>query len=330
MNGFLQRWRRSFADWNGHPLPRPDSPLAWGIAAVLVLLGFIAKPLLDAAVGEPLPPFITFYASVTISALLGGPRIGLAVTGVTVVLTWYFFMAPYSSFALSSARTVTTLVIYSALSSFLAYIVGKSRLVQDSLAESESRRDRAARESVHRIKNLIAVIQAIASKLAREVQSVPEYRNVLSARLVALGSAQDVLVQSGWSDVELSQLVKSALAPFLPNPGLSVHYGPDVSVPARHVGGLSMALYELCTNSMKYGALAEGIGPVVLSWYLDDASVVLEWTEISPLPPARDEGLGTQLIRHALGADTTGSVEHVVDGTRIAVQFRWLEPRPER
>lgn len=299
--------------------------MAWLIAAALVLAGFLIKPLLDAAVGAPLPPFITFYASVTISALLGGPRIGLAVTGVTLVLTWCFFM-PSGQF---SPRTLTTLAIYAALSSFLAIIVGKARLAQDSLVESELRRDRAARESVHRIKNLIAVIQAIASKLAREVDTVPVYRNVLSARLVALGLAQDVLVQSSWSDVALADLVKSTLAPFLPNPGLMVQYGPEVNVPARHVGGLSMALYELCTNSMKYGALAEGQGPVSLSWREDADAVVLEWNETAPEPPARDEGLGTQLIRYALGNDRACAVRYVVEGRTITASFRWPEPQSD-
>jgi two-component sensor histidine kinase len=319
----VRHWLRTLTDWSNSPWPRPDSAAAWAVAAALVLAGFIAKPLLDAVVGEPLPPFITFYASVTIAALLGGPRIGLAVTGVTVALTWYFFMPPFQSFALNSPRTVTSLLIYLVLSSFLAWIVGKSRLVQESLAESEIRRDRAARESVHRIKNLIAVVQAIAAKLAREVDTVPEFRNILSARLVALGSAQDMLVQSGWSDVELTELVKSALAPFLPNPGLDLRHGPNAKVPARHVGGLSMALYELCTNSVKYGALAEGQGPVVLSWRTENGSVVLEWIETAPAAPARDEGLGTQLIRYALGNDSACTVRYAVDGTSITALFRW-------
>jgi two-component sensor histidine kinase len=323
MSNALGRWLKSVVNWNGRPWPRADSALAWAIAAALVLAGFIAKPLLDRAVGEPLPPFITFYASVTISALIGGPRIGLAVTGVTVMLTWMFFMSAQGMF---SPRTLVSLVIYLVLSSFLSWIVGKARLVQDSLAESEIQRDRAARESVHRIKNLIAVVQAISSKLAREVNSVAEYRSVLSARLVALGSAQDVLVQSAWSDAELSEIVKSALAPFLPNPGLTVRYGPASKVPARHISGLSMALYELCTNSMKYGALAEGVGPVTLSWYIDDEAVVLEWIEIAPAPPVRDEGLGTQLIRHALGADPAASVRYAVEGPEITAQFRWMLP----
>lgn len=323
MIGTMLRWLGSFAA--GRSWPRPDSTVAWVVSAGLVLAGFVAKPLLDMAVGERLPPFITFYASVTISALLGGPRIGLVVTGVTVLLTWYFFMPPYGSFAVTPPK-VASILIYLVLSGFIAWIVGKSRLARDSLVDSEIRRDRVVRESVHRIKNLIAVVQAIASKLAREVDTVAQYKDMLSARLVALGSAQDILVQTGWSDVGLADLVTTALAPFLPNPGLEVRFGPDVKVPARHVGGLSMALYELCTNSMKYGALAEGAGPVVLVWHQDADAVMLEWSEISPGPTAHDEGLGTQLIRYALGNDRVCRVHYTIEGQKITAMFRWPNP----
>jgi two-component sensor histidine kinase len=318
----IVRLWRAVAVFDG-PWPRTDSAAAWLIAIALILAGFFSKPLIEAAIGGQLPPYITMYAAVTISALLGGPRIGLATALVTVLLTWYFFLPPHGSFAITSARTAVVLILYLVLSGFQAWIIGKARLALEAMTENEARRDRAARESVHRIKNLIAVVQAIASKIAREVQTTGEYKTVLSNRLVALGSAQDVLVRSGWSDVELAHIIKASLAPFLPNPGLEVRYGPKVLVPARHVSGLNMALYELCTNSLKYGALAEGRGPVVLMWRCDERSVVLEWVEQTPAPATRQEGLGTQLIRYALGNDTDCGVDYIVDGTRVHAVFRW-------
>lgn len=320
-NRIVRLWR-AVAVFNG-PWPRTDSAAAWLIAILLILAGFFSKPLIEAMIGGQLPPYITMYAAVTISALLGGPRIGLATALVTILLTWYFFLPPYDSFAVTSSNTAVVLCLYFVLSGFQAWIIGKARLALEAITESEAQRDRAARESVHRIKNLIAVVQAIASKIAREVQTTTEYKSLLSNRLVALGSAQDVLVQSGWSDVELAQIVKAALAPFLPNPGLDVRYGPEVHVPARHVSGLNMALYELCTNSLKYGALAEGRGPVLLTWRRDGHKAVLEWVEQTPAPITRMEGLGTQLIRYALGNDADCAVDYIVDGTRVHAVFRW-------
>lgn len=320
-NRIARLWR-SVAVFDG-PWPRTDSITAWLIAVAMISAGFFAKPLIETVIGGELPPYITMYAAVTIAALLGGPRVGLVTALVTILLTWYFFLPPYHSFAITSARTTVVLILYFVLSGFQAWIIGKARLALEAMTENEARRDRAARESVHRIKNLIAVVQAIASKIAREVQTTTEYKTLLSNRLVALGSAQDVLVQSGWSDVELAHIIKAALAPFLPNPGLEVRYGPRVHVPARHVSGLNMALYELCTNSLKYGALAEGRGPVVLAWRHDGQQAILEWVEQAPAPVIRQEGLGTQLIRYAMGNDADCGVDYVVDGTRVHAVFRW-------
>lgn len=320
-NRIVRLWK-SVTNFEG-PWPRTGSATAWLIAAALVAAGFFAKPLIEAAIGSELPPYITMYAAVTISALLGGPQIGLAVAVTTILLTWYFFLPPYGSFAITSSRTAVVLCLYFVLSCFQAWIVGKARLALEAMTESESRRDRAARESVHRIKNLIAIVQAIASKLSREVQTTAEYKTVLSSRLVALGSAQDVLIQTHWSDAELAHIIQAALAPFLPNPGLEVRYGPRVHVPSRHVSGLNMALYELCTNSLKYGALADGRGPVLLTWQHNNGHIILEWIEETPTPVKRVEGLGTQLIRYALGTDANCDVDYVVDGTRVHAVFRW-------
>lgn len=328
----LVRWLRAAAMLDGRSLARPrvGSAPAWVISLLLILVGLIAKPVIEGWIGEQLPPFITMYTSVVIAALIGGPQIGIVTALVTGLLAWFFFLPPYFSFAVTASRTVVSLCLYFALSSFQGWIVGKARLALDALAESESRRDRAARESVHRIKNLIAIVQAIAAKLARECDTATDYRNLLSSRLVALGKAQDVLVQSNWSDVELDHIIRAALAPFLPNPGLQVRDGPSVVVPARYVSGLSMALYELSTNSLKYGALAGGRGPVVLSWASDDDFVTLHWREETPEPAARNEGLGTQLIRYALGTDTVCRVDYVVEDTRVEASFRWPMPHADR
>jgi two-component sensor histidine kinase len=319
------RWLGAVAMVSDRPIswPRTGSVAAWAIALALVVAAFLAKPALDVLAGAPLPPYITFYGPLIVAALLGGPRIGLAVALVTVILTWFFFMPQFSRFASLDGRSLITVAVYLLVSSFIGWIVGRSRLALDALRQSEEQRRRAARESVHRIKNLIAVVQALVSKISREVDETDEYRDVLSNRLAALATAQDVLVQSKWSDVELSQIIDAALGPFLPNPGLKVRRGAAVLVPAKHVSGLSMALYELCTNSIKYGALAEGRGPVELSWSRQGDKAVLEWTERTPAPVTREEGLGTQLVRYALSRHEGTRVDYIIEGVEVRAVFQW-------
>lgn len=303
-------------------LPEVGSRRALLIGVAIVLVAAVAKLPLDGVAGAPLPPYILFYPSVVVVAMVGGPRVGLAAAAATVLIAWFYFLPSYNSFAVSDRRTAISLLIYVVTSAFLAWTVGVSRLAFDASAASQAQRDYVARESVHRIKNLIAVIQAISAKVAREAPSYEDYRSMLSSRLSALAIAQGVLVRRDWQDVEIHELIDSTLAPFLPNPGLRLDGGPAATVPAQHVNGLCMALYELCTNAMKYGALADGRGPVKLSWRREGDDCVLEWWEETPTSE-HGESFGTQLIRSAFSRDPTTNVAYKVEDDRVHASFRW-------
>jgi two-component sensor histidine kinase len=303
-------------------LPTVGSGAAWAIGAAIVLGTALAKAPFDAAAGASLPPYILFYPAVVVIALLGGPRVGLAAAISTLLVAWYFFLPTYYSFAVANRPTGFTLAVYAFTSAFLAWVVGVARLAFDASIANEAQRDYVARESVHRIKNLIAVVQAISAKVSREASSFEEYRSTLSTRLSALAIAQGVLVRRDWQDVEIHELIDSALAPFLPNPGLHLEGGPAATVPAQHVNGLCMALYELCTNAMKYGALRQGKGPVNLSWRRDGDDCVLEWREQSPTGD-HGESFGTQLIRSAFSRDPSTKVAYDVAEDRVQASFRW-------
>ncbi len=260
-------------------LPPPGSAISYGISALIIGVCALLKVLLDEAVEAAVPPFITFYPAVVLASLLGGPAVGLAAAGTTLLLAWYLWLSPVQSFALADELGVLTIGIYVITAPLMALVVGMARISLDRLAASEAERSAAARESVHRTKNLIAVVQALSSKVAREVVTATEFNEVLHKRLHALDIAQNLLLRRDWQDADLEELLQAALAPFLPNPGLTIHKGEHVIVPAHHVRGLCMALYELCTNAMKYGALAYGRGPATLSWHCVDNDCVLEWRE---------------------------------------------------
>lgn len=311
------------AFWAG--LPATNSVAALLLVAAVIVLAGLAKPALDVLAQQRLPPYITFYPAVVMAALLGGPRIGVIGAVTTLLWAWYAFIPNYNSLEVPDIASAVTLIIYSLTSVLLGFVVGSARLAHDRARASEERRDFAARESVHRIKNLLAVVQAIATKVSKEVQTTAEYRSVLGARLAALDTAQAVLVRRDWQPVDLGEILDSALAPFLPNPGLNLLRGPPVMVPARHVGGLCMALYELCTNAMKYGALAEGRGPVTLSWRVEGDTIILEWTELTPTRQQRIEGFGTQLVRIALSHEPSTNVDYLIEPERVHAVFTWRQ-----
>lgn len=304
-------------------LPATDTAAAWVLAAAIIVVSAALMPLLSSLAGAALPPYITFYPAVVLAALAGGSRVGLATAAATLVIAWWFFVPAYGSFNVSGAGTSVIVLIYALTSAFLGWIVGQARLALDAAVASEARRHHAARESVHRIKNLLAVVQAIIAKVAREVDTTERYRTVLSERMAALGIAQDVLVRRDWQDASLESVVDAALAPFLPNPGLRVRRGPEATVPAHHVSGLCMALYELCTNAMKYGALVDGRGPVLLSWQVDGGRVVLEWDEKTATDPRRAESFGSRLVRAALSEEAATRVDYRIDEDGIYARFQW-------
>jgi two-component sensor histidine kinase len=296
--------------------PAAGGPLAGLLAASLVLMGAVFKPLLEQLGGEALPPYITFYPTVVLAALAGGPVIGIACALATLAIAWLFFQSGLSI-------DLPAAIIYACTSVFLGWVVGNARLAFDAANASRKQQEYAARESVHRIKNLIAVVHAIIRKVFREVETTEQYRDILLERMDGLGIAQRILVDQDWQDAPLSALIDSALAPFLPNPGLTLRRGPEALVPAECVRGLSMALYELCTNAMKYGALEDGRGPVLLSWKIDGGKVLLEWEERTTTDPRHSDGFGATLIRVALTGGPAASVDYRVDANSVYASFQW-------
>ena len=310
-------------------LPRANSSGAYFAAAIIVAVATLIKFPLDAWAGETLPPYITYYPALVLATLCGGPRVGFVTAAATLLLAWYIWLPDQLSFTISGSRTPLTIGIYAISSALLAWVIGLARLVLDQVVANEAERSVSARESVHRIKNLIAVVQALSVKIAKEVTTPQEYRDVLIKRLEALGSAQNVLIRRDWSDVDLQEVINGSLAPFLPNPGLTLRPGPAVVVPARHVNGLSLALYELCTNAMKYGALANGEGPVVLAWRCDDGACALEWRENRKASGAVEtSGFGSMLIKSALSQAQGTDVDYMFTPTEVIAVFRWPTQHP--
>lgn len=296
--------------------PAPGAPLAWMLAASLIMIGVILKLLLEGVGREPLPPYVTFYPAVVLAALGGGPVIGVTSAVITLVLAWLFQ---------SRSLSVPAAVIYAFTSILLGWVVGSARLSFEEAKTARTHGEYTARESVHRIKNLIAVVQAIIRKVFREVETVEQYRDILTDRMNGLAIAQSILLEQDWQDAPLHALIDSALAPFLPNPGLTLRRGPHATIPAGCVRGLSMALYELCTNAMKYGALAEGRGPVLLTWKVESEHVVLEWEEKTATDPRHGVGFGATLIRVALAGEPGSRVEYRVEPEGVFASFQWRQ-----
>ncbi len=162
----------------------------------------------------------------------------------------------------------------------------------------------------HRSKNLLSVVQALARRSGSgDTAFLERFEN----RLASMSANQDLLVRRGWATIPMRELVEAQLA-ILGNEsrGLAKTCGPDFDLSPRSAEIIGMALHELATNALKYGALSKTGGEVWLSWETTAADRLrIEWRETGgPVVRAPEaSGFGTTLIRHiparSLKADVT-------------------------
>jgi two-component sensor histidine kinase len=133
-----------------------------------------------------------------------------------------------------------------------------------------------AREVDHRANNLLAVMQGLLH--LTKADSVADYKEALQGRISALARANSLIAEQRWTDVNFASLVKEEVAAF---EGDKVRISGDpIAVTPAAAQSLGMMVHELCTNSVKYGALSSDAGTVSISWSLDDAgSLMFVWEE---------------------------------------------------
>lgn len=163
----------------------------------------------------------------------------------------------------------------------------------------------------HRLKNMLSMVQAIASQTLRAV-SEREPVESFERRLVALSAAHDVLLQKSWKDADLRTVAKAVVETVGFGERMTLD-GPSVPLGARAALSFSLVVHELMTNACKYGSLCAEGGHVELTWAIEGsgpgATLVVRWRERGGPPvvaPSR-KGFGSKLIR--LGLTGTGGTE---------------------
>jgi PAS domain S-box-containing protein len=204
------------------------------------------------------------------------------------------------------------------LRDIMGAIVGLSCAAVDitERKEGEAHLRLLMRELTHRSKNLLAVIQAMARQTARHVGSIDAFLMQFGARLQALATSHDLLVQESWYGVSLSELVRSQLGHHLDRVGTQVSLeGPPVVLKPEAAQSLGLALHELATNAAKYGALSVPSGHVSILWTRMPANeghgVEIFWHEQNgpKVKQPKQRGFGSMVIEQnltrALDAEVT-------------------------
>jgi PAS domain S-box-containing protein len=176
----------------------------------------------------------------------------------------------------------------------------------------EDRLTLVARELQHRVKNALTVVQTIASQTFREPRPYKEAIEAYSGRLRALAEGTDIVTREDWSDAGIREVIERVTSPYRGADADPFEMrGGDFTVPSKVAIGLSMALYELCSNAVKYGSLSSDGGRVIIEWKTDGGWLELRWRESGgpPVPSQPSAGFGTKLLRRGIFEGETGSVD---------------------
>jgi len=185
-----------------------------------------------------------------------------------------------------------------------------------SRREGEAHLRLLLRELTHRSKNLLAVIQAMARQTARHVGSIDAFLDQFGARLQALASSHDLLVQESWHGASLYELIRAQLRVHVDRRDSQISIdGPPIVLKPEAAQSLALAIHELATNAGKYGALSVPEGHVEIVWRrlgeASDTPVELVWHELRgpPVVPPLRMGFGRLVIERNLARSLDAVVQ---------------------
>jgi PAS domain S-box-containing protein len=188
------------------------------------------------------------------------------------------------------------------------------------------------RELTHRSKNLLAVIQAMARQTAKHGGNVQAFVERFGERVQALARSHDLLVAESWRSASLRDLVRSQLAIYIDRePDNIVIEGPDINLRPEAAQSLGLALHELATNAVRYGAMSKSGGRVNISWQsrAKNDGFELLWRESGgpKVTVPRQRGFGSVAIEHNLARALDADVS--LDFASEGVSCRILVPRSQ-
>ena len=153
----------------------------------------------------------------------------------------------------------------------------------------------------------------MASQTAKSVETVAEFKRRFGERLMGIAASHDLLVNQNWLGASVGDLVRGQLASFVEanDPRVTIE-GPAVDLKSAAAEALGLALHELATNSLKYGALRDSGGAVEIAWEVTETGnpadggrrFSMTWTEhvTDPVPPPTHKGFGRKVIENTVEA----------------------------
>lgn len=294
------------------------SPLkAWSLAICAFIVSLYVRFLSDHLL-PPGFPYLTFFPAVILTTFMAGLWPGAVCALACGFAAWYWFIPPSGNFELNASVLVALAfyagvvivdilliqVMHKALDSLQderrksdALLVEQKRLLGEQ-RDRERQQRILQRELSHRMKNTLAMVQAVVSQSLRNATDTKLAAEQASARIQALALAQDALTATDWEAGDVETVVRTAIAPHNDGHNRFEISGPSVAIAAQPALGLALAIHELATNATKYGALSVPDGKIIVRWQTPgDNQFQFSWTEANGpviMEPKRS-GFGSRL-----------------------------------
>jgi two-component sensor histidine kinase len=294
----------------------PLQALGWSVLAVAVPAALRCG--IDQ--GSQGVPFVTFYPALTLAALFLGWRWATGVALVSAAVANRLLRdEPLLLWGGGSEAVLAGLFVLSC-----AALIAIGEIARRTVRELEAAKARESmlnKELLHRVKNLLATVNAMAVLTARHA-GPDELVPALTGRMLALERATELLGVDETVHCDMHRLVETALAPFRAGDNFAIA-GPACELPRDACVPLTLALHELATNASKYGALSVPEGRVELVWTVGEgegALLRLAWRERGgpPVAPPTRTGMGSQLLQKQRGLEQV-ELRFAPDGVECAI-----------
>ena len=194
-------------------------------------------------------------------------------------------------------------------------LVGFLKIAQDvtDRHSADERQRLLLAELQHRVRNILAMIRSVARRTAETSDTVREYAQHLEGRINAMARTQAILTRKPGSPVDLQGIVDSELLSVVAQEDKVWCEGPEVCLEPKAAEILTLAIHELATNAVKYGAFSQPAGQLEIRWEVEDRGaepwLVFTWEEarVEGVLPNGREGFGTELITRRVPYELGGS-----------------------
>lgn len=178
--------------------------------------------------------------------------------------------------------------------------------------KAERDQERLLHELQHRVKNILATVTALSSRMMRSSRSLPDFFDAFQQRLHAMARTHELLSAYNAGGAGLQELLSAILSSYAGKGRQNVYMnGAAVQLNAIAAAAFGMVFFELASNAAKYGALTADEGRIEISWKTESGYLSILWKEVGgpPIVQPPEQHFGTSFVQQSLAYELGGSVD---------------------